>query len=82
MTLHVLGKNPCSEPKKRWLESIQTDMSCPGLSVIYIGYLNEWTSMIKSSEQKFVSNRSTEGSNYKKQCNERANMRAEKTLPK
>ena len=56
ITLHVLGKNPCSEPEKRWLENIQTDISCPGLSVTYTGYLNEWTIMIKSSEQKFVSN--------------------------
>ena len=78
MNLHVLGKNPCSEPKKRWLESIQTDISWPGLSVTCTGYLNEWTSMIKSSEQKFVS----EGSNYIKQCNERANIRAEKILHK
>ena len=55
ITLYVLCKNPCREPKKRWLESFQTDISCPGLRVTYTGYLNEWTSMIKSSEQKFAS---------------------------
>lgn len=34
MTLHVLCKDPCSEPKKLWLEIIQTDTSSSALRTL------------------------------------------------